>query len=124
MPIVIIFVIVNALLIVFRTTFDRWGVDRDAMIIGNVLLFAITLLSYWIGIRGLRSPNTHAFVRGVYASMMIKLFLCAIAAFIYVSIYRESVNKPALFGTMGLYLVYSFLEVSILMKMLKGNANG
>ena len=50
---------------------------------------------------------------------MIKLFLCIIVALIYIAIYQKQLNKPALFTCMGLYLVYTFMEVSILMKMLK-----
>jgi Ca2+/Na+ antiporter len=82
-------------------------------------LFLITFLSFVLGLRGLKNPNPHAFVRSVYTSMMLKLFLCIIAAFIYIAMYRDNLNKPALFICMGLYLVYTFMEVSILMKLLK-----
>jgi hypothetical protein len=102
---------------------DRWGVDQDVVLIGNLLLFGITLLSFLLAQKGLKSSNPHAFVRSVYSSMMIKLFLCIIAAFIYIAMYRDNLSKPALFTCMGLYLVYTFMEVSILMKLLKGRAN-
>ena len=72
-----------------------------------------------MGKKGLNNPNPHAFVRSVYGSIMIKLFLCIIVALIYIAIYQKQLNKPALFTCMGLYLVYTFMEVSILMKMLK-----
>jgi hypothetical protein len=118
-PVVIFFIALNGFFIAGKKMLAKWGVDQDVVIIGNLLLFLITLLSFVLGLRGLKKPNPHAFVRSVYTSMMLKLFLCVIAAFIYISMYRDNLNKPALFACMGLYLVYTFMEVSILMKLLK-----
>lgn len=118
-PVVIFFILLNAIFILGKNFFDDKGFDRDVLIIGNLLLFIITILSLFMGKRGLNNPNPHAFVRSVYGSIMIKLFLCIIVALIYIAIYQKQLNKPALFTCMGLYLVYTFMEVSILMKMLK-----
>ena len=52
----------------------------------------------------------------------ISIGICLIAAFIYISINKSHLNKPALFISMGLYLVYTFVEVSVLMKLLRGNS--
>ena len=103
---------------------DRWGADQDVLIIGNALLFLVTIVSFVLAQRGLKSTNPHAFVRSVYGSIMIKLFVCLIAAFIYIFLFRKDLNKPAFFTLMGLYLVYTFIEVSTLTKMLKQRANG
>lgn len=118
-PVLIFFIALNAVLISGKRWLDKWGVDQDVVIIGNVLLFIITLLSFVLAKRGLKNPNTHAFIRSVYMSVMMKLFICIIAAFVYISMYKKDLNKPALFFCMGLYLVYTFLEVSVLMKLLK-----
>ena len=118
-PVIIFFVLLNAIFILGKNFFDDKGFDRDVLIIGNLLLFTITILSLFMGKRGLNNPNPHAFVRSVYGSIMIKLFLCIIVALIYIAIYQKQLNKPALFTCMGLYLVYTFMEVSILTKMLK-----
>ena len=56
--------------------------------------------------------------------MLLKLFLTVVVVFLYVFLNQKTYNKPGLFTCMGLYLVYSFLEVSILMKLVKGNVNG
>jgi len=118
-PIILFFIALNGFFISGRNILSRWGVDQDVLIIGNLLLFLITLVSFFLAQKGLRSPNPHAFVRSVYSGMMIKLFLCVIVVFIYVSLYKTTYNKPALFTCMALYLVYSFMEVSILMKLLR-----
>ena len=122
-PLLLFFVILTALLVTGKGMLERWGLDRDVVIIGNILLFLITLLSFNMGLKGLRDPNPHAFVRSVYSSILLKLFLCIIAAFIYISLYGNNLNKPALFTCMGLYLVYTFMEVSTLMKLLKDQSH-
>lgn len=123
LPIVLIFIVLNGFFISGKNMLARWGVDQDVVIIGNLLLFIISVVSFLLGVRGLKNPNPHAFVRSVYTSMMLKLFICIIAAFIYISMYRDTINKPALFTCMGLYLLYTFVEVSILTKLLKGKTN-
>jgi len=123
-PLLMFFLIVNVLLITGRSFLNRWGADQDILIIGNAILFAITLGSFLITKRGFNTTNQHKFLRGVYGGIMIKLFLCMIAAFIYIAMYKSEVNKPALFSLMGLYLVYSFIEISALTKLLKAPVNG
>ncbi len=101
-----------------------WGADQEVLIFGNLVLFVITMLSFWLGLRGLKNANSHAFIRSIYSGMMIKMFISIIAAFIYIATYKKELNKPAFFSLMGLYLVYTFIEVSGLTKMLKQKANG
>ncbi len=118
-PVIVLFVTVNALLIILRPRFQIWKIDQDVIIVGNLLLFLITVISFALAQKGLRHKNPNVFFRGVYASIMIKLFTCILAAFIYIALYRNDLNKPALFFCMGLYLLYTFIEVSVLTKMLK-----
>ena len=118
-PILLIFIVLNALLLVFRSRFEEWNVDADVLLVANLLLFVITLISFMLAMRGLKNPNPNVFVRSVYSSMIIKLFAGMIAATIYISIYQKGLNKPALFGSMGLYLLYTFSEVAVLTRMLR-----
>ena len=122
-PVILLFIILNALFLTGRNTLDGWNVDQKVLIAGNILLFVITLISFLLAQRGLKSSNTHVFIRAVIGSIMIKLFVSVIAAFIYISIFKKQINKPALFTCMGLYLIYTFLEVSILTKQLKLKSN-
>jgi ACR3 family arsenite efflux pump ArsB len=122
-PVILLFIILNALFLAGRNTLERWNVDQKVLIAGNILLFVITLISFLLAQRGLKSSNTHVFIRAVIGSIMIKLFVSVIAAFIYISIFKKQINKPALFICMGLYLIYTFLEVSILTKQLKLKSN-
>jgi len=98
-------------------------VDQSVLILGNLLLFVVTAFSFAVSYRGLKATNPHAFVRSVYGSVMIKFFVFAIAAFIYIQSAKAAVNKSGLFICMGLYLVYTFMEVSVLTKLLKNKKN-
>lgn len=123
MPVVLLFIILNAFFIAGRTMLQRWNADQNVLIIGNALLFIITIISFLLAQRGLKNTNTHAFIRAIIGGIMIKLFVFVIAAFIYISMFKKEINKPALFTCMGLYLVYTFFEVSVLTKQLKQKAN-
>jgi hypothetical protein len=100
---------------------DR-NVDDHILLGGNVLLFAVTAISYFIHLRSIRTPNPHAFVRTVYGSLIVKMVVCMIAALLY-GWMAKSVNKYAIFGCFILYVVYTFLEVRILLKFLKKSPN-
>jgi hypothetical protein len=122
-PVILVFIVLNGFFISAKNMLQRWNVDQDVAIIGNALLFLITLCSFLLAQRGLKNPNPHAFIRSVYMSVMLKLFVCIIAAFVYIAMYKSNLNKAALFICMALYLVYTFLEVASLTKLLKQRKN-
>lgn len=122
-PVILLFVVLNTLFIVFRKRLETMGIDQEVLVIGNLFLFVITLVSFYISKKGLTHQNPHVFTRSVMGSIMVKMFLALVIAFIYISIYKKQLNKPALFICMGLYLVYTFLEVSVLTRMLRQKPN-
>lgn len=122
-PIALLFIILNGLFIGFRERLLAWNFDQDVLIMGNLFLFVITFFSFLIASKGLQHQNPHVFMRSVMGSIMVKMFLAIIAAFIYIAIYKKGLNKPALFICMGLYLVYTFLEVSVLTRILRRKPN-
>ncbi|MBC7873266.1 MAG: hypothetical protein H7Y01_04680 [Ferruginibacter sp.] len=116
----------NNFLILFldrKHLLDKPGIDGEVLLIGNFILMVATSLSFVVSQRSLRSANPGASVRSLYGSFMIKFFVIAIAAFIYIMVAKKNVNKPALLICMGLYLVYTFMEVSSLQKLLKQKKN-
>ncbi|MGZ5286885.1 MAG: hypothetical protein ACXWV0_06120 [Flavisolibacter sp.] len=123
-PVILVFIILNALFIAGRSPLEKWGADQTVLILGNTFIFLITLVSFFIARRGLKNPNPNVFMRSVMGSIMIKMLLVVILAFIYISMYKKGINKPALFTCMGLYLVYTFIEVRSLMNLLKQKSNG
>ena len=123
LPVTILFIVINGFCVSGRSILEKWNVDQSVLIIGNLVLFVVTFLSYWLGQRSLRTTNPQAMVRSVYASFMVKFFICIAAAFLYIMMAKKNLNKPALFICMGLYIVYTFFEVSILMKLSKQKKN-
>ena len=124
LPIEFVFLIVIIIMTSAHKLFDQWNVDTGVVLISNFILFLITSFSFILAQRGLKNSNPNVFFRSIYSGIMLKLFGCIIAAFIYISMNKAHLNKPALFISMGLYLVYTFVEVSVLMKLLKHRPNG
>ena len=122
-PLILLFIILNGFFLAGKNMLQRWNVDQNVLIAGNILLFVITIISFLLAQRGIKNANAHAFIRSIIGGIMIKLFVAIIAAFIYISIFKKEINKPALFTCMVLYLVYTFLEVSLLNRLLKQKAN-
>ena len=120
---IIAFIVLNGFFVAGKGMLAKWNIDQAVVIGGNLLLFLVSLVSFVITRRSLSSPNPNAFVRAMYGSFMIKLFVCAIAAFAYIMTVKEQVNKPALFTCMGLYILYAVFEVAALTKMLKQKKN-
>ena len=119
----IFFVLFSGLLVTGRAWITRNDFDADVLIVGNLALCLVMLLSFMVTSRSLESKNPHSFVRAIYGSFIIKFFILAIAAFAYIMAQRKEVNKPALFVCMGLYVVYTFFEVSALFRLLKQKRN-
>jgi hypothetical protein len=110
-------------LLEWTNVFANAGIDGRVVLSGDVIIFFVTAFSFRLSERSLGSPNPNASVRSLYGSFMLKFFVLIIAAFIYIMIEKKNVNKPALFICMGLYLVYTFLEVASLQKLLKQKKN-
>ena len=117
LPIVFVFIILNGVIIIAKSFLVAHGFDTDVLIYANAFLFLITALGFLLQKRGAISPNPNVFVRSVYASMMVKMFACMIAALLYVFLMRSKVNKPGLFASLGMYIMYTVVEVSALMKV-------
>jgi hypothetical protein len=123
LPAIILFLVLNSGFLMMMKKLESWGFDYSVLMFGNIIVFGISFLSYWMAMKGLTTKNSHAFFRWVYGSVMLKLFLLAAVAFVYIMISKKEVNKPGLFFCMGLYVVYTFIEVSALMKVNKQKTN-
>lgn len=123
-PLVITFLIVGGLVLVFRNFLQAHGVDWQVLSGGNLVIYLITITSMHMLSRGLSAKGTPAFLANAYGGILLKLFACAGAAFAYIFIARANLSKGAFFICMGLYLVYTFIEMWVLMKQSKEKKNG
>ena len=121
-----IFFAIVFLLILFldrKAILSKNNINRDVLMAGNTILFFATSISFVITYRSLFSTNVSRSVGSLYGSFMAKFFILAAAAFAYIMVAKKELNKPALFICMGLYLVYTFLEVASLQKILRLKKN-
>jgi len=123
-PVIIFFIVLNALIVVFRQKLTSMGFNVDVLIIGNIIVFAMTIVSLFLLGRGMKATNTPAFLRSVYGSFMIKFLLVLVTVFSYGYFNQGNLNKPSLFTMMFLYLVYTFIEIRSLLKLSKNGNNG
>jgi len=93
--------------------------DYRVLLIGNSVLLFATLISFYFYQRALRNNQVHAFLRSIYSGMLLKMAICIAAAFLYILLARHLVSKIAILGCFGLYLVYTFAEVNVLMQRSK-----
>jgi len=118
-PLLILFIVLNAFFLLGKDFLEKKGIDHLVLIGGNLVIMIATVLSFIISQQSIHAKNPNASVRSLYGSFMIKFFLIVIAAFIYIMMEKKQVNKPALIICMGLYLVYTFVEISSLQKMIR-----
>jgi len=119
LPIGVVFVIFSLFFVAGRLLLEQGRVDYRVLLGGNILLFGVTAVSCYLYTKALRNNNPHAFVRMMYGSLLIKMVACLVATLIYAWVAGPGVNKIAIFGCFGLYVVYTWLEVKILMQLSK-----
>lgn len=121
---ILIFVLLSSFFIVCKSILVNAGVDPYVVMTGNLILFLIGIFTVVSGLKAIGNPNPHVFVRVFYTGFILRLFVCAIAAFIYIYMNDGKVSKPSLFACLGIYVLYSVIEVSSLKKALRENKNG
>ncbi len=122
-PAIFIFFFLNLGFFTMQKRLNEKGFDQEVLVYGNIILFIVFLVSFLMVSKGQRSKNNHEFFQLMYGSFMLKLFLLAGIAFGYIMTMKKEVNKPALFICMALYIVYTIIEVTALMKYGKQKPN-
>ena len=117
LPIALIFIVSTLLIVAGRSWLGGWDMDFRVLLIGNGILFLATGLSFYLYSKALRNQNIQAFLRMVYSSLLIKMGFCIAATLLYLFLAGPEVSKHAILGCFGLYILYTFLEVKVLMRL-------
>lgn len=112
MPLVAVFVLVNAACLGFNNTLRQHHIDPSVVQFANGILFVLAVVSALMHYRAVKNTNPHAFVRSIMGATVMKLFVIAGAVFIYVYMAGANRNVGAIFIGMGLYVLYTIFEVS------------
>lgn len=116
-PIITVFILSNGLFIALQHKMESKNISFDVVLCANVLLFAVSMLNIWFQMKSIRNPNSSAVIRGLMAGTFIKLFVLAAAAMIYLVAAGENRNTNGVFVGMGLYIIYTWLEVKISLRL-------
>jgi hypothetical protein len=116
-PVIGFFLLINLIIFIFFNSLKESGFNVAFLIVANIVLFLLTFFGFYIQTRGVRSTNINAFIRGVYSSLLLKMFVIVGAILVYIVAMGGEVNKPSILTSLGIYLVYTFIEVVQLMKI-------
>jgi hypothetical protein len=118
-PLLILFIMLTSLLLAFQARLVSKKVNVDVVIIANILLFVVSIANIYFQMRSLRNPNLSpgAVIRGLMAGTFLKLMVLAAAVIIYLVAAGKSRSINAVFVSMGLYIIYTWLEVKISLRL-------
>lgn len=119
LPLIVLFIAINILLFSFKSFLSSYNININFILVANIILFFITFFGFFIQLRSMTTANINAFLRGIYSSLIMKMFIVMGAVFVYVLASDGNLNKSALFISMGLYVIYTSLEVYQLMKLVR-----
>jgi uncharacterized membrane protein len=113
---VLLFVLVNAALFLLKGQLAGWNMTAPPLVYGNAWLFGITLLAFYLELKGVRQTNAYAFFRYVYTGMLLKLFLSVGVVLLYALTDRAALTRGVVLLWLLLYICYTALEVSGLVR--------
>ena len=124
LPLFIVFVVVFILVLVFKDYLISKDINTSFVLGANFVLFTLSVAGLFIQSKGAGSANLNAFLRGIYTSLLMKMFLIVGAIIIYITIMGGEVNKGAIFISMALYIVFTGIEVKQIMKLVRRKTDG
>jgi RsiW-degrading membrane proteinase PrsW (M82 family) len=123
MPIFGVFILVNSIATFAKNWLAIHKINADVVIGANVVLFVVSILILVMHNKAFANKNPNAVVRSMMLGTLIKLIVVASAVLIYVVMAGAKRNSYGVFCGMGLYIIYTFIEVRIATKMKKDNGN-
>ena len=124
LPLFIAFGLVFILVLVFQDYLISNGVNTNFVLSANFVLFTLSVAGLFIQSKGAGSANLNAFLRGIYTSLLMKMFLIVGAVLIYLTVMGGEVNRGAIFISMALYFVFTAIEVKQIMKLVRRKTDG
>lgn len=118
LPVCALFLVLSIIIFLSRNALEKYGMDVNVLIWGNVFLFLLSCISFFIQQSALRSGSPQVFTRYFYLSFVVKFILVAVTVLLY-SLNTPKVNKASVLVCMVLYLVYVFIELSFVLKSVR-----
>ncbi len=119
LPLVITFILFAAVLVVAWVLWKDSNIDFVVLLFANVLFFLVSLMAFNMQYKAMQNKNPNVFIRKVMTTMLLKMAIALSAVMAYVLGSGKSFNKPAVYISMLIYLVYLVVEVAVVMKLNK-----
>jgi Ni/Fe-hydrogenase subunit HybB-like protein len=116
-PLWIVFVLVTGMLALSWKLLPAKNINPWVVFTANALLLGVSLLNIAYHRASLKKKNPQAVLRSVMASTMVKLFVLAALAMIYLLAAGSNRSVYAVILSMGLYIIYSWMETKILLQL-------
>jgi hypothetical protein len=112
-----LFVFVLGLTMLWQDKLAAYKINWVVVEGANAILFVFTFFNIYFQKKNINNPNQSAVIRGVMAGTFLKLMGLAAAALIYLVAAGANRSVNAVFVGMGLYIIYTWLEVKISLQL-------
>ena len=119
LPLFITFLILTAIIFLLKIFYTGKNIDHAVLIGANCLFFLVSLFVFRMQYRAMHDSNPNVFIRSVMAGMIIKVFTCITAVVAYYFLSGTMFNKPAVYISMVIYIIFLTVEVRTIMKLNK-----
>ena len=119
LPLVITFILLAAILVLAWLFWKDAKVDFVVLLLANCLFFFVSLMAFRMQYKAMQNSNPNVFIRRVMITMLLKMGIALVAVMAYVLGSGKNFNKPAVYISMLIYLVYLVVEVALVMKLNK-----
>lgn len=110
LPILFLFVLANALLFNLEHFMPIVGLKTNFVLAVNLILFVLSFL-HFRRVSKMDMQKPQIMVQSVMIGMILKMVVIAGGALLYASQKKGPVGMTTLLTSMGLYLVYMYLEI-------------
>lgn len=117
LPFIIVFMLVAAISFFLRERLAAVKISWQVVMGANLLLCLFALLNIFAQLKTIAHAKPAAVIRGVMLGTFLKLIGLAVATVVYLVMAGPARSKNAVFVGMGLYFVYTWLEVRISLRM-------
>jgi succinate dehydrogenase hydrophobic anchor subunit len=111
---IVLFVLLTAVFFLLHQQAPEY--DFKALMAGNIIMAILSIVSFSLITKQL-NKTPQAFVRGVFSSTFLKLFVCMIGVLTYAMVNKPNTHKASIFILLGIYAVYTVTETLMVSKI-------
>lgn len=111
LPIIVIFILVNTFCLIFQKFLIGNNIDPMVLLGANIILFLLSVIALIMHLKAVKNTNPNVFVRSVMAASFIKFMVVALVTVAYLALAKENRSIYAVIASMGLYVIYTILEI-------------